>query len=88
MCALAGLVGCHSEAHQPFAGPKAIVVYPKVEGADHGFFTCKGGELWREGNKYAVRFESRYDGRSNTIELHGLERIMIQDDSTLNGVCQ
>lgn len=78
---------CRSGSHQKFIGPKAILVYPKVEGADAGFLSCKGGELWREGSKYAIRFETRDDGRSNTIELHGLDRIQIEDDSAANGAC-
>ena len=85
--ALSVCCGCCSGSHQKFIGPKAILVYPKVEGADGGFLTCKSGEMWREGGKYAIRFESRYDGRSNTIELHGLDRILIPDESVANGAC-
>jgi hypothetical protein len=84
----AALSGCNREPHQRFNGPKAILVFPKLEGAPGGFFTCKGGELWREGNNYAVRFETRYDGRSQTIELHGLNQVLIQDDHIVNLTCE
>lgn len=79
--------GCCSGSHEKFVGHKAILVYPKVEGADGGFLACKGGEMWREGSKYAIRFETKYEGRSNTIELHGLDRVQIEDDSAANGAC-
>jgi len=42
-----------------------------------GSFTCKGGELWKEGGKYAVRFSIAGEGK--TVEIHGLDRVVIQD---------
>jgi hypothetical protein len=84
----AAIAGCNSAAHQRFSGPKAILVFPKIEGAPGGFFTCKGGELWREGSRYAVRFETRYDGRSQTIELHGLSQVLVQDDHVVSLTCE
>lgn len=87
MTAMLSTIGCNGVQHEKFGGPKAIIVFPQVPGADGGFLSCKGGEIWREGDKYALRFEIRTGGKSHMSELHGFDRVLLEDDAALNGAC-
>jgi hypothetical protein len=81
IAALLLLTACNSK--QTFSGPKTINVFPNL-GLEGGFVGCvTHGELWKEQNKYAIRIN---DGHK-VWELHGLDRVSIEDDPQLQGAC-
>jgi hypothetical protein len=77
-------VGCTAVHHVD--GNPSVIVTPKQPGADAGYIACGGVDVWREGDKYAVRF--RYPSKRGYRELHGLDTVTIEDDPVNTLACE
>jgi hypothetical protein len=78
------LAGCQS-SHRTFQGPKQVIVYRNE--SKMSYLCCKGGEIWRDGGKYTLRFDA-FNGTGGTsqVELRGVEKMMLESDDS--GYCQ
>ena len=71
-------VGCTAVHHVD--GNLSVIVTPKQPGTVAGPIACGGVDVWREGDKYAVRF--RYK------ELHGLDTVTIEEGAVSPLACE
>jgi len=75
-------VGCTAVHHVD--GSLSVIVTP-----GEGYVACGGVDVWREGDKYAVRFRYLYKEESRIgLELHGLDTVTIEEDPVNTLACE